>query len=185
MNKSNDPLGLFGSREKPSGDIGSHEKPSASAVGSGGNPTSKFDFSTLLIGGLLGIAILLVYQRIKNDGGRIDGDRQQQEQREGDSSNRQQANSSYRTLIFLHERNPQPIEHDLLLREMPKFCEANKLEFRAFDDDITDQPIPDLLAWAKGKGVEPPLVIITGKDNQPIKSAKWPAGLDELKALLK
>jgi hypothetical protein len=90
-----------------------------------------------------------------------------------------------KTLVFLHERDPQPIEHDLLLRELPAWCSDRKLQFRAFDDDIPDEPIPSLLAWALTKGVSPPLVILTDKDNRPAKVASWPESLQALEAFVK
>lgn len=184
-NRTNDPLGLFSKPTQPT----SHQPSTQDQVGTSKSPSdglgesSKLDFATLLIGCLIGAAVLLIYQRLGNDRGSNDRDRGQQEQR--DDGRKDQPATSYKTLIFLHERNPQSIEHDLLLREMPKFCEANKMEFRAFDDDTPDTPIPELLSWSKSKGVEPPLVVITDKDDRPVKAAKWPNGLDELKALLK
>jgi hypothetical protein len=90
-----------------------------------------------------------------------------------------------KTLVFLHERDPQPIEHDLLLRELPAWCTDKKLQFRAFDDDVPDEPIPSLIAWALAKGVSPPLVILTDKDNRPAKVASWPESLQTLEAFVK
>jgi hypothetical protein len=90
-----------------------------------------------------------------------------------------------KTLIFIHERNPQPIEHDLLLRELPAFCGDSKLQFRSLDDDISDAPVPDLLAWAKTKGVSPPLVIVTDEQDRPAKVTSWPESIEKLEAWLR
>jgi len=88
-----------------------------------------------------------------------------------------------KTLVFVHERNPQPIEHDLLLREMPKFCGDRKLQFRALDDDLTEEPMPALKAFASSKNIDPPFVILTDGNDKPSRVIKWPtdiAGLGEL-----
>jgi hypothetical protein len=90
-----------------------------------------------------------------------------------------------KTLVFLHERDPQPIEHSLLLREMPDWCSAKKLQFRAFDDDIPDEPISSLLSWALTKGVTPPLVVLTDKDDKPAKVMSWPESLEKLEAFIR
>lgn len=88
-----------------------------------------------------------------------------------------------KTLIFIHERDPQPIEHDLLLREMPKFTAERKLQFRVFDDDDTTQPIPQVIAFAKTKGIDPPFVVLTDKDDRPKSVIAWPAGIEGLEKL--
>jgi hypothetical protein len=88
-----------------------------------------------------------------------------------------------KTLIFIHERNPQPIEHDLLLREMPAFCAAHDMQFRVLDDDLEDEPVPTLKAFAKLKGIDPPFVVMTDQEDRPAKVMKWPTeknGLEEL-----
>jgi hypothetical protein len=90
-----------------------------------------------------------------------------------------------KTLVFVHERNPQPIEHDLLLREMPAFCADRKLQFRALDDDLPDDPVPKLLDFAKSKGVESPFVVLTNQADEPVRVIKWPADLAGLEELLK
>lgn len=89
------------------------------------------------------------------------------------------------TLVFLHERNPQPIEHDELLRELPAWCADRKMQFRAFDDDISDEPIPKLITWALTKGVSPPMVILTDRENRPVKVASWPDSLEALEDFVK
>lgn len=90
-----------------------------------------------------------------------------------------------KTLVFIHERNPQPIEHDLLLREMPKFCADRKLEWRALDDDLTDHPVPKCVEFAKSKGIDSPFVILTDADDKPAKVIKWPSGVEGLQELFK
>jgi len=88
-----------------------------------------------------------------------------------------------KTLVFIHERNPQAIEHDLLLREMPAFCAAHQMQFRVLDDDLDDEPVPTLKAFAKLKGIDPPFVVMTDQDDRPAKVMKWPTeknGLEEL-----
>jgi hypothetical protein len=90
-----------------------------------------------------------------------------------------------KTLIFVHERNPQPIEHDLLLREMPKFCADRKLQFRALDDDDTTEPVPSIVTWAKSKGVESPFAMLTDANDKPLKVIPWPADLSKLETILK
>jgi hypothetical protein len=90
-----------------------------------------------------------------------------------------------KTLVFIHERNPQPIEHDLLLREMDKWTAERKLQYRALDDDIPDHPVPKLLAFAKSKGIESPFVALTDQANEPVRVIKWPAGIDGLQELIK
>jgi hypothetical protein len=90
-----------------------------------------------------------------------------------------------KTLVFVHERNPQPIEHDLMLREMPKFCSDRKLQYRALDDDLPDDPVPKLLEFAKSKGVESPFVVLTNQSDEPVRVIKWPADLAGLEELFK
>ncbi len=90
-----------------------------------------------------------------------------------------------KTLVFIHERNPQPIEHDLLLREMPSFCAERKLQFRALDDDLSDEPVPDLIAFAKSKGIDSPFVVLTNKEDKPWRVIAWPADKAGLGGLFK
>ncbi len=136
-------------------------------------------WQTLLVGMLIGAAVLLAYQRFAPDGIPYD--------REGDRDERVEPATEGKTLIFVHERNPQPIEHDLLLREMKSFCESNGLPggFRALDDDLTDAPVPQLIQYAQTRGVVAPFVVLTDKSDKPVKAASWPANLDELKAFIR
>ena len=183
MTNPNDPLGLF------SGDYQAPQPPEPVKAADGTRSVpATFEVSTLIIGMLIAFALMLGYQRIQQD--RSDGDRQHKEQIDdgkGDQkqSDDKQSKSAGKTLVFIHERNPQSIEHDLLLREMPKFCEANKLQFRAYDDDMPDDPIPGLIAYAKTQGVDPPFVVLTGTDDKPKKASKWPSDIDQLKKFIK
>lgn len=91
-----------------------------------------------------------------------------------------------KTLIFIHERNPQSIEHDLLLREMPKYCADHKLQFRALDDDLTEPVVENLVEFAKSKGIEnQPFVVLTDADDRPWRVVKWPAQIAGLQELFK
>lgn len=90
-----------------------------------------------------------------------------------------------KTLIFIHERDPQPIEHDLLLREMPDYTAGKKLQFRAFDDDTTDEPVPKVVAFAKSKGIDPPCVVLTDANDKPARAIKWPSSKEGLGDLFK
>jgi hypothetical protein len=177
MHNPYDPLGLFTSDDLLT------NRP----IGTNPQPGGGSDFSTLIIGMLIAFALMLGYQRIQQD---RDGDRQHQEQIDDSKDDQKQSDdkqskSAGKTLVFIHERNPQSIEHDLLLREMPKFCEANKLQFRAYDDDMPDDPIPGLIAYAKTQGVDPPFVVLTGTDDKPKKASKWPSDIDQLKKFIK
>lgn len=134
-------------------------------------------FPQLLLGIMVGAAILLLAQRGCDFDFGFDGERDDQQQTQPVDG---------KTLIFLHERNPQSIEHDMLLREMKDFCASVGLDgFRALDDDLTDAPVPQLIQWAQTKGVSPPLVILTNEDDQPFKAASFPSTLDDLKAFVK
>jgi hypothetical protein len=68
---------------------------------------------------------------------------------------------------------------------LPAFCGDRKLQFRSLDDDISDAPVPDLLAWAKTKGVSPPLVIATDEQDRPAKVTSWPESIEKLEAWLR
>lgn len=117
----------------------------------------------LIVGLLLGIACITLYQRYQIDGGKAD-----------DQEHVEPAPiAKAKTLVFIHERNPQPIEHDLLLREMPSFCEANGLQFRALDDDTTDAPVPQMLEYASAAGIAPPFIVATDKDDKPARIMAW------------
>jgi hypothetical protein len=142
-------------------------------------PQSSPGWHSLAVGVLLGAAALLAFQRFAPDGIPYD--------REGDQQEQVEPATDGNTLIFVHERNPQPIEHDLLLREMPAFCEANGLSggFRALDDDLTDPPVPQLIQFAQTRGVVPPFVVLTDKSDKPVKAASWPTDLEALKGFIR
>lgn len=141
-------------------------------------------------GGWVAVALLaivlavLLWDRIGGDGQRVPDDKKQDRQ-ERVEPQPPAPKIAGKTLIFVHERNPQPIEHDLLLREMPKFCGDRKLQFRALDDDDTTEPVPAIVAWAKGKGVEPPFALLTGQDDKPLRVIPWPADQSKLEDLFK
>lgn len=90
-----------------------------------------------------------------------------------------------KTLVFVHERNPQPIEHDLLLREMPKFCGDRKLQFRDLDDDLSEEVVKKLIEFARSKGVESPFVVLTDSNDKPWRVIKWPNDIAGLGGLFK
>lgn len=161
-----DPLGLFPESRSPA--------PPAPASG----------LSWAVVGVLLGIALLLGYQRFGGDfshgddgGGK--GDQQGQKDDQGHKK------FSAQTIIFVHERNPQSIEHDLLLREMPSWCAANNIPggFRALDDDVSDPPVPQLIQFAQTRGVNPPFVVATDSAGKPQRVISWPGSVDGLKEL--
>jgi hypothetical protein len=157
----NDPLGLF-----------DDEQPVAIEA----SPASpKTPFSIWLLGAALAGICALSLGQLAIDRGLFGGS-----QKDGGSDVRPAV--AVKTLIFLHERNPQPIEHDLLLREMPTFCADRNIQFRVLDDDVTDEPVPSLLSWAKSKGVLPPLVIATDGSDKPAKAMAWPSSIEKLEA---
>jgi hypothetical protein len=182
MSNPNDPLGLF------SGDYQAPQPPDPAKAADGTrSATATTDWSGIVVGILITIAGILLYNRLEGDSS--NGDRQHREQiDDGKGDQKQddkQSKSAGKTLVFIHERNPQPTEHDLLLREMPGFCKTNKLQFRAFDDDMPDDPIPGLIAYAKTQGIDPPFVVLTGADDKPIRASKWPSDIDQLKKFVR
>lgn len=141
-------------------------------------------------GGWVAVALLaivlavLLWDRIGGDGQRVPDDKKQDRQEKVEPQP-PAPKIIGKTLIFIHERNPQPIEHDLLLREMPKYTEEKKLAFRAFDDDDTSEPIPAIVAWAKSKNVDPPFVVLTDANDKPARVIAWPSDIAGLGALFK
>jgi hypothetical protein len=131
----------------------------------------------LLVGLLIGVAAILLYQRFVPDRFIPDGGDQEQVE----------PSVNGHAVVFVHERNPQPIEHDMLLREMPAFCKEHNLSggFLALDDDLLDEPVPSLIQFAQTRGVSPPFVVLVDKNTTPVKAASWPADLDALKAFIK
>lgn len=161
----NDPLGLF---------------PEKTVAGTQGSPKSAGGGAGwVIVGILLGVAFLACWQRLGWDfsfGG--DGDRQEQKEDGGKKVAAQ-------VLFFIHERSPQLPAHDLLLREMPEWCKANGIPggFRALDDDITDPPVPELIAFAKSHNVDPPFVAAVDAAGKPQRVIAWPSTIDGLKEL--
>lgn len=139
-------------------------------------------WTKMIAGILVGVAVLLAFQKFAPDfdvnpfDGR-DGDQQEEREKE--------PRAAGKTLIFLHERNPQSIEHSLLLREMAEFCKANGLEggFRALDDDDQSEPVPKAIAYAKSQGVSPPCVVLADQDDHGIRAIPW-TNLEGLKAFI-
>lgn len=136
----------------------------------------------VVVGLLLGIVLVLGYQRYQRDGFDHNwGDQDRQEEREDGKK------LTGKTLIFIHEREGQPIEHDLLLREMPQFCVSHNLTggFRVLDDDITEFPVPQLLEHAKAKGIESPFVALTDASDKTVRVIAWPQDKSGLEKLVK
>lgn len=150
-------------------------------------PPARDWLSVVLVIALASFLTFVYWQRFDHQRG-DDKQDDQQDQRDDKRDDKKDPDPAPRivgkTLIFIHERNPQPIEHDLLLREMPAYTAKNGLQFRALDDDMTDEPVPTLLAFAKLKGIDPPCVILTDKNDKPARVIAWPsdvAGLEKLK----
>ena len=144
-------------------------------------PKSSFRLGGVLVIVLLVAAFFLGMLVSPNGGDRKQDRQDQQEQRD------EQTAGDLMTLIFIHERNPQAIEHSLLLRDMQVFCDQNGLEggFRALDDDLTEPVVASLITYAQTKGVTSPFVVATDSRDKPVKVAPWPATLDELKDFIR
>jgi hypothetical protein len=170
----NDPLDLFGG--------GSGGK----SLQSQPKQPSALSLNSIISIALLGLVVFLAYQRFAPD---FFGDRKRQKDEQKDEKRDEKKDEKQdivpkiegKTLIFIHERDPQPIEHDLLLREMPAYTAKNGLQFRALDDDMPEAE--PLLAFAKLKGIDPPCVIMTGKDDKPASVIPWPKDVSGLEAL--
>ncbi len=134
-------------------------------------------WASLVVGLLVGVAVVLMYQRYSPDWIQPDGD----------DSEQVEPNKAGNAIVFVHELNPKPIEHVMLLRELPGFCKANGLEggFLSLDDDLLDKPVPGLIQFAQTRGVSPPFVVLVDKNNKYIKAANFPSDLDDLKAFIK
>ncbi len=168
MSNPNDPLGLF--------PVSDPAQTSRYALASGAEqqpfqPQPPSQFTNIIVGVLIGIALVMGWQRFGNQLSPLpDDQRQEQHQSKVDA----------KTIVFIHERNPQSIDHSMLLRGMHDFAADRKLQFRALDDDLTDEPVPAVIAFAKSKGIDPPLMVLTDSSDKPIKAAKFPATLDEV-----
>lgn len=146
-----------------------------------GDNASSGGFGWIVVGLLVGVAAVFAWQRFAPDFGDRDQDRQEQRDDDRDAT----PASKGKTLVFVHERNPQPIEHDLLLRQMDSYTRERGLQYRALDDDLRDDQVAEAIAFAKSKGVESPFVLLTDANDRPAKVIKWPATIDELGELFK
>ena len=119
-------------------------------------------FQWAVVGLLVGVMAVLAWQRY-GDGFEF-GFR-------GDQQQEQKQDTKAKGVVFIHERNPLSIEHDLVLREMPKWCEQHGLAsgFRSYDDDMTDAPVVKLKDYAASKGVSPPFVALIDLSGNPTK----------------
>lgn len=141
----------------------------STAAGAGGG------FWWLIVGILIGLLGTVAWQNRDRDFRGDDGQHHETPIVEG------------RGIAFVHEHNPLSIEHDLILREMPAWCERRGLPagFRSYDDDLTDEPVPMLIAFAATRGVNPPFAVLVGKDGKPASAISFPASLQELEGLFK
>jgi hypothetical protein len=163
----NDPFGIY-----------KNEQPRVSSGGGGSGA------GWLIVGLLLGLLLVLGYQRlVPPDGG---GDRKQDRQDQKEEKRDQPAIAG-KTLIFVHERNPQSIEHDLLLRQMPDYTKERSLAggFRALDQDMQDEQTKAAIAFAKSKSIDPPFVLMTDQNDVPVRVIRWPDSIGGLGELFK
>lgn len=177
----NDPFGIYRDETlRPTSPVAGGQVASGQAGDGGGA-------GWLIVGILLGVALLVGWQRFGGDGDGGKRDRDQQEQRDDRKEDReQQAKVEGKTLVFVHERDPQSIEHDLLLRQMDGYVKQRGLDgYRALDDDLQDEQTRAAIAFAKSKGIDSPFVLLTDKQNRPASVIKWPAGTDGLDELFK
>jgi H+/gluconate symporter-like permease len=109
----NDPLGLFG------GGAARQATPPTTApvlVVSSPEPAKpKTDWAGVILGILIGIVAMLAYDRFVIGGqGNRQGDRQDQQQiddrQDKKQDQKEQSKPAGKTLVFIHERNPQSIE---------------------------------------------------------------------------
>lgn len=146
-----DPLGLLGEEAAPQST----------------SPKSAGSASGWLVAVLVVIAVLMAgnYLQERNF---FRQDDQQHEQK--------QQKTAAKTLVFVHERNPSPIEHDLMLRRV----EDAGWPYRSLDDDITDEPVPQLIAYAQTRGISPPFVVATDSADKPMRAIAWPSDFSQL-----
>jgi len=156
------------------------------------SPSSGGGVGWLIVGLLLGIALLIGYQRFAVPDGGGDREQDKQDQRKDDGKKQEDKKQEDKkpafkgkTLVFVHERNPQPIEHDLLLRQMDAYTSERGVSYRALDDDMKDEQTVAAVAFAKSKGIDPPFVVLTDLDDKPARAIRWPASVDGLGELFK
>ena len=146
-----DPLGLLDEKSQPQ-----------SAM-----PPSAGNASGWMVAILFVIAILMVGNYLQErDFFRKDYHQHDQKQQK----------TAAKTLVFVHERNPSPIEHDLMLRRV----EDAGWPYRSLDDDITDEPVPQLIAYAQTRGISPPFVVATDSADKPMRAIAWPSDFSQL-----
>lgn len=157
-------------------------------TGSGDGGQASGGIGWMIVGVLLGFALLIGWQRFGGEWSDGDRERDQQEERDdrGDRGDDKPPAVKGKTLVFVHERDPQPIEHDLLLRQMDEYVKQRGLDgYRALDDDMTDDQTQTTIAFAKSKGIDPPFVVLTDQNDRPARAIKWPANVDGLAELFK
>jgi hypothetical protein len=159
----NDPLGLFPDAPKPAG--------SSASSGSGGAGWA-------FVGILLGVALMLGYQRFGGDFSHGDGD--------GGGDEQVQPIDSAGFLYFIHERQTMdPAEADMLDDAKEWAATIPDMQVLSFDDDDKSQQILDIIAFAATKGVSPPLVVYKPKGGKYRNAIKYPKTVDDLKAVIK
>lgn len=162
---ASDPLGLF-PESKP--------VQSPSQGGGGG-------FGWAVVGLLLGVALLLGYQRFGGDfshGGDKDG---------GDKHEQVQPAKMEGYLIFIHERKTLAADEADMLDIAKDFAAVTSgLEVRSVDDDDGSPGVVAAIDFAKTKGVSPPCLVHKGKQAGDFRNAiAYPHSLDELKKVFK
>lgn len=154
-----DPYGLF-------------NEPAPAPIPPARPDSTSSPLSQVAVGVIIAIACLMLWQKYQGS------DEQKKEEQ-----HHEQRLSGEERIYLIHEKKPQSPEHTLLLREMPAWAEQHKLRWVSLDDDLTDPPVPELIAFAKEKGVLPPFALLAGK--KPIKVIPWPNDLGALDKLIK
>lgn len=160
---SRDPLDLLGGQQQPT------------TSSSGGGP------GWLVVGLLLGVAVVFMLQHYQPDGGG-DKDKDKQEQVEPQPKPDPQPQTQGKTVVLIYEQGSPSIEQTLLLRSL----QESDISYRALDSDITDPPVPQVIAAAKSAGVVPPFVAVTDQNDKPVRFQAWTTAtsLDQVKGLL-
>lgn len=148
------------------------QRPSGQAP-SGPSASGARDILTLLA--VLGLLCFLLLPLDRGDGRRRDRDEDHHEQVQPVDGG---------TLVLVSEKQAPSIDQDLVLRKLPEFCKSHGLDgYLWLDDD--EAATEKLREYAKGKGVEPPLMAYV-KDKHIKRVAKWAAtGEAEVEKLLK
>ena len=166
---SRDPLGLF-----PASQPVPAQAPTASG-GSGGG------VGWAVVGLLLGIALLLGYQRFGGDFSHRDDDDG------GDKHEQVQPAKMEGYLIFIHERKTLSADEADMLDVAEDFASVTSgLEMRSVDDDDNSPGVVAAIDFARTKGVSPPCLVHKGKQAGDFRNAiAYPRSLDELKKVFK